>query len=339
VVTANGLTDSFTTGPLPDDLLGASFTISGEAFGFDTLLMPLACATDTWFVLVDPTGRVVWYTPSPGFAGWQDGYTWSPADRTLLSIGDGAFVETDRTGAEILRLGPWIGDEQLHHDVARWNGFTYLLFEERVGSVFVDGFEVFEGTSNVGRFFLGDVFTVGAGTADWSHANSLHPNTRGEIAMSLGELDSVVLVDGDPASPGFLDVLWVASGATNPELPADYVPPAGAGEGFAYQHGASTDGDEVWLLDNRSQPTSRALRLTLDDAAGTIAVDREWPLGVSCTVQGGAIPVEGGVVVTCAPAARIDLFREDSATPSWSMTVTCGTGVDVLTRAIPVAIE
>ncbi len=335
-----GVTGTFRTGTLPGDLLDAVIQVTGEAFGFDAILQPLACA-ETWFVLIDPAGQIVWYEPSAGFASWHDGYAWSAADRSVLSTGPDEMVETHVSGEQRLRLVSGHDFEgTLHHDVARWNGFTYLLFDELLLGKLVDGFLVFDGEVEVGRFFLGDHYAVASqGRLDWSHANGIRPNTAGQIAMSLAALDTVVLVDGDPGSPSFLDPLWTAIGSANGLPDPDYVAPPEADEGFAGQHEASYDGTSLWLFDNLSEPRSRGLKLALDEAPGTVTVDRSWPLTVSCPVQGGTTPVDGGVLVTCAGGATITLFPEDSGEAVWTLTSGCTSTIDVTTHAVPVWIE
>jgi len=335
-----GKTGTFRTGALIDDLANAVIEVTGEAFGFDAILQPLACE-QTWFVLIDPEGRIVWYEPSPGFASWHDGYSWSAADRSVLSTGPDEMVEIDVSGEQRLQLLAGFDFEgTLHHDVARWNGFTYLLFEELFLGKLVDGFLVFDGDMEVGRFFLGDHYSVEPqGRLDWSHANGIRPNEAGQIAMSLMALDTVVLVDGDPASPSFLQPLWTAVGSTEGLPYPDYVAPPEQDEGFVGQHEASYDGTSLWLFDNLSEPWSRGLRLALDDAAGTVTVDRSWPLTVSCPVQGGTTPVDGGVLVTCARGATITLFPEDSGEAVWTLAPGCTATTDVTTHAVPVWID
>jgi hypothetical protein len=335
-----GTTGTFRTGALPADLQDAVVEVTGEAFGFDAILQPLACA-ETWLTLIDREGRIVWYEPSPGFASWHDGYAWSADDRSVLSTGPDEMVEIHVSGEQLLRLVAGSDFEgTLHHDVARWNGFTYLLFDEVFLGTFVDGVLVFDGEVEVGRFFLADHYAVATdGRLDWSHANGIRPNESGQIAMSLSALDTVVLLDGDPSSSTFLAPLWTAVGSSDGLPDADYVAPAGVGEGFSGQHEASYDGTSLWLFDNMGEPRSRGLRLALDATAGTVSVDRAWPLSVTCPVQGGTTPVEGGVLVTCAPSATILLFPEASGEAAWTLTSGCTSSTSVTTHAVPVEIR
>ena len=51
------------------------------------------------------------------------------------------------------------------------------------------------------------------------------------------------------------------------------------------------------------------------------------------------MPVDGGVLVTCAPAADVRLFADGATEPAWTLTARCTSDVDVITHAVPVAIE
>ncbi len=338
-----GVSGQITTGPLPAQLAGAEVVVDGDpgALGFDAILQPLACA-DMWMVMLDPDGDVVWYEPNDVYATRRDGYEWVQADRAVLSIGAGQLVETHVSGEERLRLQRDVHfDGDLHHDITRWGPYTYALFEERVGSLNVDGIYVFEGLIQRGRFFLGDHYPIpGTGMGDWSHANGLNATADGKLVMSLHTFSDVMLVDGDPASPTYLEIGWVASGTPDGLPDPTYVPAAGPREGFEGQHNAQIVDGTLWLFDNAGiDLRSRGARYGLDDAAGEVVLDAEWELGGGCPIQGGAIPVDGGVIVSCSSTAVVSAFEEAGASPIWTLQATCSSPTDTLIRGIPVTIE
>ncbi len=174
-----------------------------------------------------------------------------------------------------------------------------------------------------------------------AHVNGLAVSAEGEVLLSLYAFDAVVSVDGDPASPTFLQMLWHASGAPGDgdDLPdPDYIPPVTA---FQAQHNASRVGDALWIFDNQSRMDARALRLRMDHVAGTIVEERAWSLDRRCANQGGAIPIEGGVLATCANSREVFQFLEDEEEAAWTLEASCPGGhpLSGFTRAHPVIIE
>lgn len=336
-----------TTGSLPPELAAADISVTGTSFGFDAVLYPVNCSGTDWFTLIDGEGRVVWYEPNDVFFfGSMTGYEWSQASRSVLSVNGDHLLEQHVSGEILLDLEAGVDfEEWLHHDTERWGDYRYLLFEYPYagvggGAQYVDGFHVFEGETLMGTFDLADHFTIDEGAGDWSHANGINVTEDGEVVLSLLEHDTVIGVDGDPASPDFLEVTWIAVG-DEPGLPgATYTAIAGPLEGFDNQHNASRRGDELWLFDNLSQDDSRAARYLLDDTLGTITLDAAWSFDTTCSNQGGALPVDGGVLATCANSDLVWEFLEGSSTPDWTLSVDCGVlgGLDI-TRAIPVRIE
>lgn len=333
-----------TTGPLPAAMKSASIEAEGTPFGFEALLHPLECGDQGYFVLLDPEGRIIWFEPNDVFfRGGMSGYEWSEDSRSVLSVTGQTFLEQHVSGEELLRLqAPGDFREVLHHDTDRWGAYRYLLFEHRVGGVNVDGVHVHDGQQIVGTFHLEDHFAITGGQNDWSHGNGLNLTADGVIILSLRNFDAVVAIDGDPASDTFLDILWHAGGAPDTGLPgADYHAPAGAGQGFVRQHNANRFGNELWVFDNLSLDSSRALRMRMNDSAGTLTVTGSWSFLDRCPNHGGALPVPGGVLATCANTGDVWLFEETASLPSWTLRATCGGALDrvVVPRAIPVRVR
>ena len=346
--TAGPLSGVVTTGSLPADLAGANVTTTGTAFGFDAVLQPLDCNQADYFVMIDGEGRIVWYEANDVFyVGSMNGYDWSAEAQSVMSLNSDVFVEQHISGAEVLRIQRGVdfdGAHELHHDTSAWGSLRYLLFERVVGNVNVDGIEVFDGSSHVGTWFMEDDFKVSGGGGsgnDWGHANGLNVSDQGEIILSILNFDAVVAVDGDPASATFLQTVWHAAGSAASGLPdPDYLPVVGPGEGFDGQHNAGRYGDDLWVFDNLSAGDSRAIRMTMDHQAGTLALDAEWSLGQTCRIQGGSLPIDGGVLATCANSGEVFAFEEGQATAAWTLEATCngGGGGVSMTRGIPIGI-
>lgn len=341
------ITGRVTTGPLPEALRGAEIEVTGAAW-FDAVLQPIDCAGDPWFVMIDGDGDIVWYLMDPVWDAQLRGYEWSDTHQTLMTSNAGTFLERAIDGTEVLRLQRGVHFESdLHHDLTRWGDYRYLLFERRVGGLDVDGIYVFDGSSaRIGEVGLEEHYPIVGGGAfgDWAHANGLNATGDGLLVLSLLNFDTVIGIDGDPASPTFLQPRWHAVGTARGLPDPTYAPPAAPGEGFAGQHNASLhDGDRLWLFDNTGDGrVSRATRSVLDPVAGEVRVEAAWPLDRRCPIQGGAIPLEpDGVLVSCPDSGEVSAFREGATVPDWTLRATCGAGFFSLglNRAIPVTID
>jgi hypothetical protein len=338
-VTVEGASTTVTTGSLPAELAGATFTVSGALTGIDAVLVYIPCGA---FVMVDGQGRVIWHLRTEVYDSFTDAMRWSQDTRSVLAVTDSAMsrddsevLEVDVEWTERTHLVPGEFQLNLTHDADSWGGYTYLLGETSAG---VGGFEVFDGPTRLGQWLLTDAFA--AGEVGRSHVNGLTVSERGEVVISELTYDAVLAVDGDPASPTFLQLQWHAVGSPGGrDLPAPDVVPV-APPAWRGQHNASRVGDELWVFDNRSDGDARAVRMQLDLGAGTVTELDSWSTGLSCTNQGGALPVPGGVLTTCANNDRVALYRDGQTTPDWTMRATCnGRAGGSSTRAYPVIVE
>ncbi|MEQ1569766.1 MAG: hypothetical protein ABMA64_29290 [Myxococcota bacterium] len=341
VTTAAGTTrGSVTTGPLPLELAGLEVGVSGTLFGADAVLVYVDCG---WFVMIDGEGRVIWGAPTTTYNTFSDAMRWAPGERSVIAVRDATMspdsslvVETHVSGAELLRLFPQQFTNELTHDVDRWNGYTYLLGEQAG----IGGFEVFDGTTRLGAWSLLDTF-AGVEALETAHVNGLTVSEAGEVVISVFGFDSVVAVDGDPASPTFLQHRWTAAGAPGGGRDLPYPDYVVQGTAFEQQHNASRHGDDLWVFDNRSQGAARALRMAMDPTSGTLTETGSWSTGRTCYNQGGALPIEGGALVTCANTAEVFAFREGATEADWTMHASCDGPVAfaVSTRAYPVTVR
>ena len=342
---------TFTTGSLPDALDALHVDVQGALFGMDAVLVYVGCGG--YFVILDEMGQPLWFTQTEAYNRLSDGMSWSQATRSVLALADSTMVVGSTSLAEAIHISgtraTWVEGEfqlRLTHDIARWGLYTYLLGEDEAG---VGGFEVFEGRERLGHYLMREDF-AGVPGLENGHVNGLTVTETGEVVISVLNFDAVIAVDGDPASPTFLQLAWHAAGDPGgpDDLPdPDYVP--ATPPAFAGQHNASRHGDALWVFDNTSVGDARALRLRMDAATGQLTETGAWSMAQRCVNQGGAIPVPGGVLATCANTRDVYLFAEDEDEPSWRLNAGCSQAVNPLpgvpggaigsTRAFPVVIE
>ncbi|MCA9494569.1 MAG: hypothetical protein KC621_31795, partial [Myxococcales bacterium] len=321
----DGITGQVSTGPISPDLRSPNLTIthSGTLTGADAVMVYTKCG---YFVLMDGDANILWYQPTTVYDSFLDAMRWSAADHSMIAVKDSAMSpgqsevqEVDLGGNELLHLTTADFRLKLTHDVDRWHQYTYLLGENpqnRMG-----GFEVFDGTTKVGEFLLTDAFPNITNT----HVNGISVSESGEVILSELNYNAILGIDGDPASPTFLQMLWHSNGAPGggADLPNPDLEPA-SGTIYRGQHNASRHGDELWVFDNRSRGSARGLRMSMDFASGEIAEIDSWSTGETCFNQGGAQPMDGGALVTCANSDNVYAFRDNAATPEWEMLARCG---------------
>jgi len=336
---AGTTTDSVTTGSLPAALLAVDIATTGATDAFDAILRPLTCEGARYLVMIDNDGDVVWFAENSIWNSGMHAYEWSPDTRTVMVSNHDHFEELALDGTIGLTLDRGVDfDEPLHHDLARWGPYTYLLFEYNENSVWVDGIYVFEGSTQIGEFKLGDHYVVDGGFGDWSHGNGIENGDNGELTMSLLVFDTVLGVDGDPASPTFLDVAWSAGGTTSALPGLDFAAGPGLLDGFNGQHNATRRGDQLWVFDNLSAGLSRSARYSLT-AAGEVLHEESWSFDNTCPIQGGAVPVGDGVLGTCVAVNDVRYFENGVPDAVWELEVQCGQVPGIgMNRAIPVQV-
>jgi len=324
-----GVSGTVTTGSLPTDLLDADIQVSGSPEAIDAVLLPMTCG-EQYFAMIDGDGDIVWYLENALYQNGMDAYEWTE-DASLL-IGNGSnVVEWAATGEKLNTWDSYSGD--VHHDLARWNGYTYLLHSYSTGIATVDAVHVYDGMDLLGTFDFDDHYDTtdvqggGPGGNEWGHANGINPSEDGQLVISLLLWSSVVAIDADPQSASFLDITWVVAG-TNDGLPnADYSPAAGADQGFDRQHNASWVDGKLWLFDNTgTNGESRVARYTLNDTTGEVEFEEGWGVEDACNIEGGAVPIDGGALGTCATSRDIFEFRVGSETPTFELNAGCGNG-------------
>jgi hypothetical protein len=269
-----------TTGSLPDDL--PRFHAGGSSPSPGYLLF----AAGMYGVIIDDTGRVVWYVrfpdgPSLNFQAQANGrYVARPttADPTDIE----PLVEFDPLGNLVRRLGCAGGLRPRFHDVlVEPDGSWWLMCDEvRVMDLSaLGGVTAAEVTGTVvqhldpsggllfqwsafDHFHLTDVDQGARSgpTVNWTHGNSLDLDTQGNLLVSFRNLNEITKIDSRTGA-----VRWRMGGLRNEFSFAEADPP------FLRQHGArvTSDGGLI-LLDNYGEVLgSRAERYLVNEAART----------------------------------------------------------------------
>lgn len=267
---------AFTTGTLPADLPAYTTAGSSPAPGY------VVMAAGRYGLVIDNSGRVVWYHRFPDGAGLN--FQAQPNGRYVARPPSpagtpGAFVEIDPAG----RIHRTLGcarelPARMHDMIALDDGSYWLICDEVrtldlsaqgkptdarvVGATVqhraVDGDVLFEWSAFdhlAVELAVLDRTDRDATPINWTHANAIDLDGEGNLLLSFRNLNEVVKIDGRTGT-----VLWRLGGAhATIALDPDMLP-------FVHQHGARFQPDgRVQLLDNLGQPVSRAVAFAIDE--------------------------------------------------------------------------
>ena len=270
----------FTTGALPPDLPVYSAGGSDPSPGY------VVFGANPYGVVIDNTGRVVWYRrlgggPTLNFQVQPTGhYTTSPISP---DPGDPTpWVELDPLGNETRRLGCVGGlTSRFHELVAESDGSYWLLCDDTrvmdltpyggMPAAVVTGTAVQHVDASGNRLFgwtafdhfaitdLDSASRTGA-TVNWTHGNAIDFDSDGNLLVSFRSLNEVTKIDLATGA-----VRWRMGGRANQFTFSGTPGP------FVGQHGLRLVGPGVLqLLDNRGLPgDTRAERYHIDEAART----------------------------------------------------------------------
>ncbi|MGH7530652.1 MAG: arylsulfotransferase family protein [Gemmatimonadales bacterium] len=313
----------FTTGMLPADLPAYVATGPEPSPGF------VAFAAGKYALVIDNTGRVVWYRHFPNGAGLN--FMAQPTGRYVLrpqtpETGDlEPWVEIDPVG-EIVRtlscasgLQPRLHDLLLEPDGAFW----ILCDETRVMDLSA------EGGVSAARVTGTVVQHVGAGgellfqwnpfdhfditdldladrigpTVNWTHGNAFDFDADGNLLVSFRSLAEITKIDVRTGA-----VVWRMGGLRNEFSFVNAPVPA-----FARQHSARVPrGGELVLLDNLGDPAeSRAERYLIDEATRTVQLAQSYGAvpAVVTEIGGSVQPIGGGrTLVSFGTAGRVEEY-------------------------------
>ena len=316
---------SITTGALPPDLPMFRATGSDPSPGF------VVFATAKHGVVIDNSGRIVWYHPFPAGAGLnfsaQHGRFYARPTATEPA-GAKPLVEIDVEGNTLRRLGCARGLNTRPHDlIVEKNGTVWLLCDEtrtmdlsaiggradaqvtgtNVQRISASEQLVFE-WSVFDHFLLTDVdaATRSGAAVNWTHGNALELDADGNLLVSfrnLNELTKVNIASGA--------VMWRMGGLRNEfTFVGTPAPP------FTHQHSVRLSGASVLtVLDNLGDPyESRAEAYTVDPVKRTAHLAQSYSAGVSTTIGGSVQVLPGGrTLASFGTAGRVEEFDATGA--------------------------
>lgn len=314
------------TGSLPTDL--PSYTASG----LDPSPGYVVFAAGTYGMVIDNTGRVVWYHRFPSGAGLS--FMAQPSGHYVArpptpAVGDAEpWVEIDPLGT-VTRTLPCARDLQsrLHDLIGQPDGSYWLMCDEtrtmdltaeggvpaaRVTGTVVqhvgeDGSLLFE-WNPFDHFAITDL-DPGERTGvnvNWTHGNSIDLAPDGNLLISFRSLGEVTKIDTETGT-----VIWRLGGLRNEFSFLSTSAPA-----FAHQHSVrSCAAGELAILDNLGTPgESRAERYVIDEASRTARLVQSYASvpGVVTQIGGSVQPLPGGrTLVSFGTEGRVEEYDAD----------------------------
>jgi hypothetical protein len=277
--------DSFATDSLPADV--PAFVASGAdpSAGF------VVFATQYHGVVIDNTGRVVWYKRFESGAGlgfMPTGVGTFVAKPVTAARDDiESWIEFDVNGRELRSMPCANGLVSRPHDIIVLADRSYWLMCDDVRTM---DLRVHGGASDArvtgtavqhvdaeGRLLFQwtpfDHFDIAdldpslrsMPNVNWTHGNAITLDTDGNIVVSFRNLSEVTKIDTRTGN-----VLWRLGGARN-----QFALSPATSQPFFRQHGVRVGAGEVFLLDNLGEgTTSRVERYSLSPAARTASLVR-----------------------------------------------------------------
>jgi hypothetical protein len=324
--TVVGDTLKLTTGQLPSDL--PQYTAGGA----DPLPGYVVFAAGMYGIVIDNTGRIVWYHRFPNGPGLS--FMAQPSGRYVARPptpppGDAEpWVEIDPSGNVTRTLGCARGLQPRLHDLISEPSGTYWIMcdetrtmdltadgglaESRVTGTVVqhigaDGSLLFE-WNPFDHFAITDVEEAertGA-NVNWMHGNAIDLAADGNLLASFRNLGEVTKIDTRTGA-----VIWRLGGRRNQFTFLDTPTPA-----FARQHSVrSGAAGELAILDNLGTPgESRAERYVVDESAWTARLAQSYASipGVVTQIGGSVQPLPGGrTLVSFGTEGRVEEYDAD----------------------------
>jgi hypothetical protein len=323
--TASGELLHLTTEALPSDLPALS------AGGTDPSAGYVAFAAAGYGLVVDNTGRVVWYVrlAEPATLNFQPQPTGRYYTRPTSPTAPGLWLEIDPMGNVTRTLGCAHGLVPRFHDlIALADGSHWIMCDEtRVMDLSAHGGQADARVTGTVVQHIGadqrlvfawspfDHFSIedldpaertGA-TVNWTHGNAIDLDPDGNLLVSFRSLSEVTSID---TRTGL--VRWRMGGRANQFAFADPLPP------FRHQHGLRAAGAGVLsLLDNLGEPDgSRLERYELDEAARTVRLQRSAaPTPATVAQLGGTTQIlpSDRTLVAFGNGARVQEFDQTGA--------------------------
>ena len=313
----------FVTGPLPPDL--PQFAASGS----DPSPGLVAFASGPYLLVIDNSGRVVWYRRFEHGAGLNfmaqpnGHYVARPPTPDPTDIEQ--WLELDPLGNITRTFGCALGLRSRIHDlILEEDGGYWILCDETrtvdltshggMADAQVTG-TVVQHISAEGRLLFNwtpfDHFAFtdlpaperSGREVNWTHGNAIDLDVDGNLLLSFRSLGEITKVDRQSGA-----VLWRLGGIRNQFLVIDSPSPV-----FSRQHGVrSTGPGTIVLLDNLGDPRqSRAERYTIDAASRIARLTSAYASTPAVVTQigGSAQPLDGDrVLVSFGTAGRVEEY-------------------------------
>jgi len=312
---------SFSTDTLPSDLPRYSASGTDASPGY------VVFAAGAFGLVIDNTGRVVWYRrfpngPGLNFIPQPNGhYTARPPNEPAEL---GHWVEIDPLGNVTRALGCARGlRPRLHDLVAEADGSYWVLCDETrtmdlssaggVAGASVTG-TVVQHISLTGELLFDwsvfDHFAITDGDAadrrgtlvNWTHGNAIDFDTDGNLIVSFRNLSEVTKIDVQSGR-----VLWRLGGRRNEFAFVDAPTPSFKGQHSARAYAPGS----LMLLDNIGDPAqSRAERYAIDERTHTAhLVQSNGTPGVITLIGGSVQSLPGGrMLVSFGTAGRVEEY-------------------------------
>ena len=311
------------TGSLPPDL--PRYAASGS----DPLPGYIVFAAGRYAVVIDNTGRIVWYRHFPNGVGLN--FMAQPTGRYVFrpstpEAGDiEPWIELDPLGNITRTLTCAAGLHSRLHDILLEPDGSYRLLCDETRTMDLTGFggvanarvtgtvvqhigasgNVLFQWSPFDHFDITDLDpTERAGAnVNWTHGNALDIDTDGNLLVSFRNLGEITKIDANTGA-----VIWRLGGRRNQFAFVDTPLPA-----FSRQHSvrAGPAGTLV-LLDNVGDPSeSRAERYLLDEAARTAWMVHSYGSAPRIVTEiGGSVQTltDGRTLVSFGTAGRVEEY-------------------------------
>ncbi len=304
------------------------------ANGLDPAPGYVVFAAGLYGLVIDNTGRVVWYRRFPNGLGLNfevqpTGYYY--ARPPTPAVGDiEPWVEIDPLGNELRTFGCAGGLQPRFHDlIAEPDGAYWVMCDEIhtmdlsslggvanaqvmgtvVQHVSAAGALLFE-WSPFDHFEITDLEPASrtSQNVNWTHGNSLDLDTDGNLVVSFRSLSEITKIDTKTGA-----ILWRMGGLRNQFAFEDAPTP-----GFSFQHGVRVTAPEhLLLLDNLGDPAgSRAERYVYDAALHTARLIASYgpDPGVTASLGGSTQDLPGGrTLVSFGPGGRVEEYDASGA--------------------------
>jgi hypothetical protein len=327
---------TFTTGPLPTDL--PAYTASG----ITPLEGYIVFSATPFGIIIDGTGRVVWYRRFPG-TGPSLNFMAQPTGtlvgrlNTEDTADDDPFVELDPAGFERRQLRCANNRPLRFHDLLlSGDGSYWIMCDEtrmmdlsavggdasaRVTGTTIQhvdpaGTLLFEWTP-FDHFLITDADTTvyrAQAEVNWTHGNSFDFDTDGNILIAFRSLNEITKINSQSG-----DVMWRMGGLRN-QFTFEGSPDAG----FSRQHNVRVVGPERFIiLDNLgvSITESRYERYLVSADARTATLEQSYASTPPVrTIIGGSVQAAGPgqYLVSFGTEGRVELF-DASGLKLWSI--------------------